>query len=210
MHALITQWLKHPAMKVVVFLLLLLPALWLLIQIVLLPQQLGADPAKAVVDQTGEWAIQSLWLALTITPLRILTGISQWIRYRRMVGLFAFFYSLLHILAYSVLLIGLDLGQLINDLTQRPLHHCRCHRLCGLSPLSHHLHAVLATHTQTPLGATAPCGLSDCDFGVIAPHMAQKSRFIRLMALFADPCAALWPTHSGKTQKNRLKKHRNG
>ena len=120
MHALITQWLKHPAMKVVVFLLLLLPALWLLIQIVLLPQQLGADPAKAVVDQTGEWAIQSLWLALTITPLRILTGVSQWIRYRRMVGLFAFFYSLLHILAYSVLLIGLDLGQLINDLTKRP------------------------------------------------------------------------------------------
>ena len=120
MQALITQWLKHPAMKVVVFLLLLLPALWLLIQIVLLPQQLGADPAKAVVDQTGEWAIQSLWLALTITPLRIVTGISQWIRYRRMVGLFAFFYSLLHILAYSVLLIGLDLGQLINDLTQRP------------------------------------------------------------------------------------------
>jgi methionine sulfoxide reductase heme-binding subunit len=120
MQALITQWLKHPATKVVVFLLLLLPALWLLIQIVLLPQQLGVDPAKAVVDQTGEWAIQSLWLALTITPLRILTGISQWIRYRRMVGLFAFFYSLLHILAYSVLLIGLDLGQLINDLTQRP------------------------------------------------------------------------------------------
>ena len=120
MQALLTQLLKHPASKVGVFLLLLMPAMWLLLQIVFLPQQLGADPAKVLVDQTGEWAIQSLWLALTITPLRILTGVSQWIRYRRMVGLFAFFYSLLHILAYSVLLIGLDLGQLINDLTKRP------------------------------------------------------------------------------------------
>jgi sulfoxide reductase heme-binding subunit YedZ len=178
MHALITQWLKHPAMKVVVFFCSYCCLhCGFLYKSCLLPQQLGADPAKAVVDQTGEWAIQSLWLALTITPLRILTGISQWIRYRRMVGLFAFFYSLLHILAYSVLLIGLDLGQLINDLTQRPYIIVGAIAFVAYLPLvitsTQYWQRTLKRHWVQLHRVVYLIAI----FGVIAPHMAQKSRF---------------------------------
>ena len=77
--------------KVLLFLVLLIPCLWLVFAAV--NNQLGADPAKKLVDETGLLAIQCLWLSLAMTPLKNWTGSSQWIQYRRMIGLFAFFSS---------------------------------------------------------------------------------------------------------------------
>ncbi|HMV61335.1 MAG TPA: protein-methionine-sulfoxide reductase heme-binding subunit MsrQ [Agitococcus sp.] len=82
--------------------------------------QLGADPAKKLVDQTGLWAIQCLWLSLAMTPLKNWTGSSQWIQYRRMIGLFAFFYVLLHFLGYLFLLFGAQWAFIGQELTKRP------------------------------------------------------------------------------------------
>ena len=106
--------------KPLLFILLLCPALWMLYQAVFAQQLLGADPAKSLVDQSGLWAIKSILLALAMTPLRILTKQTFFIIFRRMTGLFAFFYALVHFLIYSILLLGLDLSQLGNELTQRP------------------------------------------------------------------------------------------
>ena len=106
--------------KPLLFIVLLCPALWMLYQAVFAQQLLGADPAKSLVDQSGLWAIKSILFALAMTPLRILTKQTFFIIFRRMTGLFAFFYALTHFLIYSILLLGLDLSQLGTELTQRP------------------------------------------------------------------------------------------
>jgi len=106
--------------KPLLFIVLLCPALWMLYQAVFAQQLLGADPAKSLVDQSGLWAIKSILLALAMTPLRILTKQTFFIIFRRMTGLFAFFYALTHFLIYSILLLGLDLSQLGTELTRRP------------------------------------------------------------------------------------------
>ena len=104
--------------KVLLFIALLTPCLWLIFAA--MNNQLGADPAKKLVDQTGLWAIQCLWLSLAMTPLKNWTGSSQWIQYRRMIGLFAFFYVLLHFLGYLFLLFGAQWAFIGQELTKRP------------------------------------------------------------------------------------------
>lgn len=104
--------------KTLLFIALLLPCLWLIFAA--MNNQLGADPAKKLVDQTGLWAIQCLWLSLAMTPLKNWTGSSQWIQYRRMIGLFAFFYVLLHFLSYVFLLFGAQWAFIGQELTKRP------------------------------------------------------------------------------------------
>jgi sulfoxide reductase heme-binding subunit YedZ len=65
---------------------------------------LGAEPIKAVIHRTGDWTLRLLLATLAITPLRRITGWNWLVRLRRMLGLFAFFYACLHLLAY----VGLD------------------------------------------------------------------------------------------------------
>ncbi len=107
-------------LKPVVFILLLCPALWMIYQAIFAQHLLGADPAKSLVDQSGIWAIRSILFALAMTPLRLITKQTFFVIYRRMTGLFAFFYALSHFLIYSILLLGLDLSQLGTELIQRP------------------------------------------------------------------------------------------
>lgn len=104
--------------KILLFIALLLPCLWLIFAA--FTNQLGADPAKKIVDQTGLWAIRCLWLSLAMTPFKNWTGSSQWIQYRRMTGLFAFFYAALHFLAYVFLLFGAQWAFIGQELTKRP------------------------------------------------------------------------------------------
>lgn len=104
--------------KVLLFIALLTPCLWLIFAA--FTNQLGADPAKKIVDQTGLWAIRCLWLSLAMTPFKNWTGSSQWIQYRRMTGLFAFFYVALHFLAYVFLLFGAQWAFIGQELTKRP------------------------------------------------------------------------------------------
>ena len=104
--------------KILLFIVILTPCLWLIFAA--MNNQLGADPAKKLVDQTGLWAIQCLWLSLAMTPLKNWTGSSQWIQYRRMIGLFAFFYVLLHFLSYVFLLFGAQWAFIGQELTKRP------------------------------------------------------------------------------------------
>ena len=80
---------------------------------------LGANPVEHITHTTGEWTLRLLLATLAITPLRHLTGQAWLIRLRRMVGLFAFFYLMLHFTTYAVLDASLDLAYVIEDVADR-------------------------------------------------------------------------------------------
>ena len=81
---------------------------------------LGANPIEELLHQLGRWGLKFLLLSLAITPLRRWTGWNWLIRFRRMLGLFAFFYIVLHFLTYAILDQGLDLAVVIEDIIKRP------------------------------------------------------------------------------------------
>jgi len=81
---------------------------------------LGANPIEELLHELGLWGLKFLFLTLSITPLRRWTGWNWLIAYRRMLGLFAFFYIVLHFTVYAVLDQGLDLSAIIEDVLKRP------------------------------------------------------------------------------------------
>lgn len=104
--------------RLTIFCLSLLPFLWLAFHLV--TQQLGADPAKTIVLFTGEWTIYFLFISLAVTPLRRLLGWSWLGAHRRMLGLFALYYALLHLASYLIFILGLDFSRFFAELLKRP------------------------------------------------------------------------------------------
>ncbi|MFK7861007.1 MAG: sulfite oxidase heme-binding subunit YedZ [Granulosicoccus sp.] len=104
--------------KPVVFLAALTPFIYLVHA--LLTGQLGPNPIDSLTDQTGTLAIRMLMISLAVTPLRYVLKQTWPLRFRRMLGLFAFFYALLHVLIYAVLDQQLDIGLIWEDLAERP------------------------------------------------------------------------------------------
>ena len=107
--------------KPVIFLLGLAPFIYLLLNAFSLAGPgLGANPVEELQHETGRWGLRFLLMTLCITPLRRWTGWTWLIRYRRMLGLFAFFYTLVHFLNYAVLDQGLDGVAIYEDVIKRP------------------------------------------------------------------------------------------
>ena len=104
--------------KIAVFVLCLLPALLLAAQVLL--GDPGPDPVEHIVHQTGAWTLRLLLLTLAVTPLRRLAGWNGLIRFRRMLGLYAFFYASLHFASYLLLDLGAFWRQLLVDIVKRP------------------------------------------------------------------------------------------
>ena len=105
-------------MKLFIFLLALLPLdrlVWLG-----LTHDLGANPVEFITRSTGTWALVFLCLTLAMTPLRLLTNSVAWIRYRRMLGLFSFFYASLHFVIWLWLDQNFDLVEMLKDVLKRP------------------------------------------------------------------------------------------
>jgi sulfoxide reductase heme-binding subunit YedZ len=82
-------------------------------------QQLGANPIEVITHSTGDWTLIFLLVTLSLTPLRKLTGQPWLIRYRRMFGLFAFFYVVLHFLTYIWLDKFFDVHAMLADIAKR-------------------------------------------------------------------------------------------
>ena len=114
----VNRFLAGPAAKPLFFFLLLLPLAWLVYGAVF--DRLGANPAEALVRTTGDWTLRMLCLVLLVTPLRVVVGLPALARLRRMVGVFVFFYVVLHFLAYGWLDMGLDFEDITKDITKRP------------------------------------------------------------------------------------------
>lgn len=110
--------LLHWSAKPLLFLLCLGPFAWLLYGA--LANTLGANPAEALIRATGDWTLRFLCLTLAVTPLRVWTKQPALARFRRMLGLFAFFYAVWHFLAYAWLDMGFDLATIANDIPKRP------------------------------------------------------------------------------------------
>jgi methionine sulfoxide reductase heme-binding subunit len=104
--------------KLGVFLLGLAPVSWLAYSA--FTANLGANPIEEITHETGVWTLRLLALTLLITPLRRLTGWNWLIRFRRMIGLFAFFYGTLHFLTYFWLDQFFDVHSILKDIVKRP------------------------------------------------------------------------------------------
>ena len=85
-----------------VFFLSIIPFLFIFYKIYF--NKLGPEPVKEITHFTGEWTLIFICLTLSMTPLKRLTNLSMWVSFRRMLGLFVFFYASLHLLTY----IGID------------------------------------------------------------------------------------------------------
>ncbi len=113
-----TAWCLHPLAKPLVFLMALLPLASLLWALVF--DQLGANPAQALVRATGDWTLRMLCVVLAVTPLRVMAKNPALARMRRMLGLFVYFYAVLHMLSYSGFDMAFDVGDIGHDIVKRP------------------------------------------------------------------------------------------
>jgi sulfoxide reductase heme-binding subunit YedZ len=104
--------------KVFLFLLCLTPLAYL--GVAAYKQDLGANPIEFITHATGDWTLRFLAFTLAVTPLRRLLGLPDLIRFRRMLGLFAFFYGCLHFVTYIWLDKFFDLGEVSKDIMKRP------------------------------------------------------------------------------------------
>ena len=110
--------LLHPAAKPALFLICLLPFAWLVFRA--FANQLGANPAEALIRATGDWTLRFLCIVLTVTPLRTITSTPALLRFRRMLGLFVYFYVVVHLLSYSWFDMGFDVADIAKDIAKRP------------------------------------------------------------------------------------------
>lgn len=106
------------AIKAMLFVICLIPLARLLL--LGLNHHLGANPIEFITRSTGTWTLVGLMLTLSVTPLRRLTGWNPLIRYRRMLGLFSFFYATLHFTTYIWLDQFFDPQSILKDIVKRP------------------------------------------------------------------------------------------
>jgi sulfoxide reductase heme-binding subunit YedZ len=106
--------------KPVVFALCLLPAALVVTDTFDITGSLGANPVEEIQDRLGNWGLRFILIALAVTPLRRISGWNSLLRFRRMLGLFAFFYVLMHFLAWLILDQGLLWSAILEDIAERP------------------------------------------------------------------------------------------
>jgi methionine sulfoxide reductase heme-binding subunit len=110
--------LLKPASKAILFVACLLPFAWLVYGI--FTNQLGANPTEYITRFTGDWTLRFICIVLAVTPLRVMSKTPQLARFRRMLGLFVYFYVVLHLLAYSWFDMSFILADIIADIPKRP------------------------------------------------------------------------------------------
>lgn len=108
------------ALKAFLFVLALLPLAYLIAGAFFFPEWLGANPAEYITRSIGDWTLRLLLGTLAITPLRRITGWTWLLRLRRMLGLFTFFYALLHLSSYASFDHVFDLEEILKDIVKRP------------------------------------------------------------------------------------------
>jgi sulfoxide reductase heme-binding subunit YedZ len=106
--------------KPLVFFACLIPAVLVVTDAFEITGRLGANPIEEIQDRFGNWGLRFILLALAVTPLRRLTGWNWLSGFRRMIGLFAFFYVFTHFLVWLVLDQGLLISAILEDIVKRP------------------------------------------------------------------------------------------
>ncbi len=129
------RWIAKPA----VFVAALIPFAWLLYRV--LQNDLGANPIETLNRYTGDWTIRFLLITLAVTPLRRLSGWNVLLRFRRMLGLFTYFYVCMHFLSWIWIDQYFNVDAIIKDVIKRPFITLGFACLLMLTPL-----AVTSTH----------------------------------------------------------------
>lgn len=129
----VLSWRNRLA-KVGAHLLATLPLAWLLW--IVWSDRLGPDPVAQITHYTGDWALRALLASLAITPLRRLTGQPVLVKFRRMLGLWAFAWASLHLATYLVLDLGGYWAQILEDIVKRPYITVGFLAWLGLVPLA--------------------------------------------------------------------------
>ncbi len=128
-----SQWIRRVG-KPLVFAACLFPLAKIVADIFL--GRLGANPIEDITHWTGDWILILLFVTLSVTPLRILTGWGALVQLRRMIGLFAFFYAVLHFSTYVVFDHFFDVAAIVVDITKRPYITVGFTSLVLLTPLA--------------------------------------------------------------------------
>ena len=118
MKGLLRLALQHRTAKLVLWLLCCLPCVWLVWGAA--NDALGANPAEYLIRATGDWTLRLLCVTLAVTPLRVMLGVPELAKMRRMFGLFTYFYVVLHLLCYSWLDMGFEWTDIAADIAKRP------------------------------------------------------------------------------------------
>jgi len=103
--------------KITVFFICLWPLYSIIYQIYF--NKLGAEPVDKIINHFGEWTLIFVLLTLSMTPLKKITNLTVWIKFRRMLGLFVFFYASIHLLTYVGLDYRFDFKPIINDVLKK-------------------------------------------------------------------------------------------
>lgn len=115
---------KRGALKALVHLAIALPALWLALNwyyaLNYMPHELGFNPQETTHHTTGDWALRILLASLLVSPLARIKKLRSLMQFRRMVGLWAYSYVVLHIISYVWLAKYLDIGEIVADIIKRP------------------------------------------------------------------------------------------
>ena len=151
---------------------------------------LGANPIEFITHATGDWTLRFLVITLAVTPLRKLLGMPGLIRFRRMLGLFAFFYGCLHFITYLWLDKFFDVHEMLEDVAKRPFITAGFTAFVLMVPL-----AVTSTAGLDPpagreaLAPAAPAGLFERGRGRGALLLAGEVGYARARW----PTARCWP-----------------
>lgn len=116
--AVVQRYLLRAWAKPWLFMLCLLPFGWLLYGAI--TNTLGANPAEALLRSTGDWTLRFLCIVLAVTPLRQSLKLPTLARFRRMLGLYVYFYACLHLLCYAWFDMGLEWKDIVADIPKRP------------------------------------------------------------------------------------------
>lgn len=106
--------------KPIVFIVCLLPALFVVGDAFEITGRLGANPVEEILDRFGNWALRFIMITLAVTPLRRIVGWNWLPMFRRPLGLFTFFYALLHFLTWFLLDQSMDFSAILEDIVERP------------------------------------------------------------------------------------------
>jgi methionine sulfoxide reductase heme-binding subunit len=155
-----SPWL-HPAAKPLLFATCLLPFAWLLYGAI--ANRLGANPAEHLIRATGDWTLRFLCITLAITPLRQAFALPALARFRRMLGLFTFFYVVLHFLSYAWLDMGFELDAIVRDIPKRPFALVGFTALLLMIPLA----ATSFNRAIKALGAARWQALHKCIYAIV-------------------------------------------
>ena len=158
---------------------------------------LTANPIKEITHFTGEWALRFLLITLSITPLRKITRKNALIRFRRMLGLFAFFYACLHFSTYLVLDQFFDWNEIVLDVAKRPYITVGFSCFCPAHPAGGDVHQQNGATAWEQLAPAPFPDLSHCGPGHLPLPVAGQGGYPAAGHLRPHPVPAACPALAG-------------